>query len=84
VVTGGVGAGGLATGVVVVVGRSGAGGVVGGATGGLLGLAGGGFGVGRRSFGCGMDRFGSEGVVAVGRMITVGRTTAIFGATLCG
>jgi hypothetical protein len=88
----GVGAGGLATGVVVVVGGCGAaGGVVGGVVGGMgggvtagpPGFAGGGFGLGRL-VGCGVGGFGSEGVVAVGRMATVGRTTAIVGATLCG
>jgi hypothetical protein len=83
VVTGGVGAGGLVTGTVVVVG----GGeavrvvvVVGDVTAGLLGFGEDGFGV-RRLVGCGaVDR---DGVVAVGRMITVGRTTTDLRATLC-
>jgi hypothetical protein len=102
VVTGGVGAGAVATGVVVVVGGGVARGVVVvvvvvvGVTGaGLPGFGAGGFGV-TRFFGCGVDRFGfgcgaragSEGVVAVGRMMIVGwiagRTATFFAGTLGG
>ena len=78
VLAGGVGAGGFATGEVVVVGGV-TGGVVGGVTGGTPGFADGGLGFGRL-LGCGVDRLGSvRVVVAAGRTTTVGRT-----ATRCG
>jgi hypothetical protein len=89
VLAGGVGAGGFATGEVVVVGGV-TGGVVGGVVvggvvGGALGVADGGLGFGR-FLGCGVvavDGLGSVRVVVVavaaGRTTTVGRT-----ATRCG
>jgi hypothetical protein len=87
VLAGGMGAGGFATGEVVVVGGVTGGvvggvmgGVVGGVTGGPLGVADGGLGFGR-FLGCGVvDGLGSvRVVVTAGRTTTVGRT-----ATRCG
>jgi hypothetical protein len=83
VLAGGMGAGGFATGEVVVVGGvtgGVVGGVVGGVTGGPLGVADGGLGFGR-FLGCGVvDGLGSvRVVVTAGRTTTVGRT-----ATRCG
>jgi hypothetical protein len=91
VLAGGVGAGGFATGEVVVVGGVTGGmvgvvvgGVVGGVTGGSLGVADGGLGFGRFD-GCGVDRLGSvRVVVAAGRTTTVGRTVTRFAGARCG
>jgi hypothetical protein len=80
VVTGGVGAGGLATGDAVGEAGVTGGGVVGVVTGGPLGFADGGFG-----FRAGeLDRLGSVRFVAAGRTTTVGRTASLFAAALCG